>query len=926
MNKLRNRLKTGVMSLMVAAGAVLPSVTPIMAQDDSDPKLTVTVEGSGTVQISEKDSEKFQFALPNSPFEELIKAGTTVELECTGDDQLIKELAVDDEIQNLEYGQPTLDFDFTMPDKDTDIRVVFENAVIRKEKTTKTAESKPVESESVEIKDEPAEVESKNEEDTSSETTIERRKRIAKELGVEDEINEQGLLEKDFWQTHDIRLLNLEGWNELYTDTDTITIEGDAAMVKERAGSVRVQSVFSTPFVPMPWGGTMSEGYWTMSNGETAFCGNGDLAPPQPSTNPTTNPVLVTNEAVRKAIYYGYRGPDNRYKEAGFTEYQQIIMTNDILSYANSGTCVGIIALNGYHWNAPGGMKSWYENIQKMPTPPSNYKVYKISFENSSVPSYWTGTYKSQDLFYGRFEQETGHLAVVKRSSNTAISNNNDCYDLNTAEYTLYSDAACTKAVKVFKLTSGDDNKAWDGPYEFALGTYYLKETKAATGYALDPTVHTVKVEANGQTHPSGFTNWKDIEMKNIPQSDTVDVLLKKVDADTEQSVPQGGASLADAQFTFKFYAGSNPNLDGNPTRTWVMKTDKDGYVKLADTYKVSGDAFYTNSNGRPTLPLGTLTVQETKAPAGYYINNQIHTIKITSKGQTENIQTYNAPIVKEQVNDLILTKVQLGSNVAIPGTVFTWTKPDGKTEDIKTDGYGQIKMTGLATGVHKLKEKSVMTGYELNQNEFSFEVTATGITAKTDTTGKNMTFIAGTTTGKSYQLTVEDGLENYDLKLIKVNEHDKMLPGAEFTLYSDAACTKVVAKKTTDASGILIFDEIKDRTDYWFKETKAPEGYRIPVDSNGNVHVYKLRAESTPAKGQFDFYVDGTKYTANNTSGSVHLEDVNGDKVVSITVVNYTTSKLPETGSNGTLLLLGTGLAAVAGYFALNRKRKTNR
>ena len=125
MNKLRNRLKTGVMSLMVAAGAVLPSVTPIMAQDDSDPKLTVTVEGSGTVQISEKDSEKFQFALPNSPFEELIKAGTTVELECTGDDQLIKELAVDDEIQNLEYGQPTLDFDFTMPDKDTDIRVVF---------------------------------------------------------------------------------------------------------------------------------------------------------------------------------------------------------------------------------------------------------------------------------------------------------------------------------------------------------------------------------------------------------------------------------------------------------------------------------------------------------------------------------------------------------------------------------------------------------------------------------------------------------------------------------------------------------------------------------------------------------------------------------------------------------------------------------
>ncbi len=96
-------------------------------------------------------------------------------------------------------------------------------------------------------------------------------------------------------------------------------------------------------------------------------------------------------------------------------------------------------------------------------------------------------------------------------------------------------------------------------------------------------------------------------------------------------------------------------------------------------------------------------------------------------------------------------------------------------------------------------------------------------------------------------------------------------------------------------------------------------------MDSNGNQHVYKLRAEATPAKGQFDFYVDGTKYTASNTSGDVHLEDVNGDKVVSITVINYTTGKLPETGSNGTLLLLGAGLAAVAAYFALNKKRKTN-
>ena len=62
--------------------------------------------------------------------------------------------------------------------------------------------------------------------------------------------------------------------------------------------------------------------------------------------------------------------------------------------------------------------------------------------------------------------------------------------------------------------------------------------------------------------------------------------------------------------------------------RTWVTKTveEKNGdgtvhYVtKLADVYKVSGDAFYTQ-NEKNVLPLGTLTVEETKAPDGYLLD-----------------------------------------------------------------------------------------------------------------------------------------------------------------------------------------------------------------------------------------------------------------------------------------------------------------
>ena len=98
---------------------------------------------------------------------------------------------------------------------------------------------------------------------------------------------------------------------------------------------------------------------------------------------------------------------------------------------------------------------------------------------------------------------------------------------------------------------------------------------------------------------------------------------------ETQKDNPQGNASLEGAEFTWKYYASFN-NKDNHPaeaTRTWVTKTiaetDSDGtahYItKLADAYKVSGDSFYMQ-DGKAVLPLGTLTVEETKAPNGYLL------------------------------------------------------------------------------------------------------------------------------------------------------------------------------------------------------------------------------------------------------------------------------------------------------------------
>ena len=99
---------------------------------------------------------------------------------------------------------------------------------------------------------------------------------------------------------------------------------------------------------------------------------------------------------------------------------------------------------------------------------------------------------------------------------------------------------------------------------------------------------------------------------------------------ETQKDNPQGNASLAGAEFTWKYYTGfyNKDNLPAEATRTWVTKTiaetDSDGTIhyvtKLADAYKVSGDSFYMQ-DGKAVLPLGTLTVEETKAPNGYLLD-----------------------------------------------------------------------------------------------------------------------------------------------------------------------------------------------------------------------------------------------------------------------------------------------------------------
>lgn len=522
--------------------------------------------------------------------------------------------------------------------------------------------------------------------------------------------------------------------------------------------------------------------------------------------------------------------------------------------------------------------------------------------------------------------QSKGKLCIKKTSANPAITDNNPCYSLQGAEYGVYKTEADAKADKnkvntltIGKYDSSEKYKDWSNEIELDEGTYYVKETKNPKGYALNNSVVSVVVKANE-------SSWigSNGEFKDYPQSDPVVVVLGKVDKETNQNKPQGSASLAGAEFTVKYYKGlydSDPAKSGQiPARSWVLKTNSEGKAYLDKDYKVSGDDFFYDSNKITTLPVGTITIQESKAPVGYFINNEVFVRKITSSGNVERVETFNMPTVNEKVIKFNIKKVQAGTSTPVSGAVFRHTLPNGSTEDLTTNGSGEITITGLASGTHKIKEIKSPDGYQLNPNEVVFNV-ASGTGTITFTSGTNSLVTHGTKDSGDGYATFGNKVNPFNLKITKTNEHGKVLKGAEFRLYSDADCKNVVDTQISDDKGLLTFKNLDVEKTYYFKETKAPQGYRIPVDENGNAYVHSVYVKATPQTNTFEFTVDGIKYDTSKTSGNVRLEGSKKDRVVAVDITNKTTQLLPETGSNGTILLIGLGVAVIA--FALYKSKK---
>ena len=240
----------------------------------------------------------------------------------------------------------------------------------------------------------------------------------------------------------------------------------------------------------------------------------------------------------------------------------------------------------------------------------------------------------------------------------------------------------------------------------------------------------------------------------------------------------------------------------GNDIAGTSTPVDLTGKLTMSDN-----DQTFTINVGNVNGEQYRLTYQSTYTE-GTNLNNKL---TLTSVNQT---YTFDARFSRassggsgsgDLANKIKLTKVDEDDNtITLANAVFTVTKPDGTTFDLTTGADGTVTSEALVQGTYKVKEKTAPSGYELNDTEYTLEVTSTGgalqtITDKPIKTDISVTktwvgpkagpvtihlFANGTDTGTT--LTLDDS-NNWTGSFSNVRKYDQSGTEIQYTVTEDA-------------------------------------------------------------------------------------------------------------------------------------------
>ena len=473
------------------------------------------------------------------------------------------------------------------------------------------------------------------------------------------------------------------------------------------------------------------------------------------------------------------------YKDRGCTEKVTALTTDE-----NGRTNQAEMEVGTYYVKETKASKG-YQLDEKL------YTLKIISGETVTFTSYEEPIRKK--LSVQKYDAETGKPSARSGS-------------FEGAEYTVYLDEACTK--KAALLTT--DKKGYAESELLPLAAYYIKETKAPTGYELDTVVHRIAMVSGGETSVYPVTS-RENPVKKI-------IEIQKYDKETGKPAPNNSAvKFSGAQYTI--YEDKNCSK-----QVEVLTLNAAGYAKSAKL-----------------LP-GTYYIRETKAPTGYKLDTLVHEVTVADDGQKSyRIQSYD-PVIQgslmlmkfldDRYDESILQEwIDRGE---LSGIRFTLTHEDPSVpeKEIITDqyGYAATEARELVYGTWTLREDPSTTpeGYA-GLKEAKVRIAKDGVQVK---------------------YIVTNSVQNAMIEIVKKDRQTgNAIPksGAKFQIL-DSIGTPVVMQDnldfgkmtdtfTTNEEGKIYLTKPLKQGTYTLKEVEAPENYLVadPLTFTVNgAHSYK--------------------------------------------------------------------------------------